>query len=95
MPRYDPSSVDPLSLKPALSLLFNNTLSNQWMESPDRERIFIGNHNIDYSGAIKESRYRHTKLGKYDGIHMYGSLGMMAYTLSVLNILKDAQVTAS
>ena len=37
IPRYDPSSVDPLSLKPALSLLFNNTLSSQWMESPDTQ----------------------------------------------------------
>ena len=96
IPRYDPSSMDPLALKTTLSMLFNNTLTSLWMESPDKKRIFIGNHNnLDCSGAIKESRYRHTKSGKYDGIHMYGSSGMKAYTLSVLNILKAAQVTSS
>ena len=95
IPRYDPSDVDPLSLKPALAMLFNNTLTNLWMESPDKEKIFIGIHNIECNGAIRESRYRHTKSGKYDGIHLYGSSGRKAYTLSVLNILKAAQVTSS
>ena len=47
IPRYDQSNVDPLSLKPSLSILFNNTLTNLWMESPFKERMFIGNHNID------------------------------------------------
>ena len=95
LPRYDPLHLDPLGLKPSLSLLFDNTLTNLWMESPLKERICIGNHNIECSGAIRESRYRHTKTGKYDGIHMYGSSGQKAFTLSVLNILQGAQVTSS
>lgn len=95
IPRYDKSDVDPLSLKSSLSILFNNTLTNLWMECPDRQRIAVGNHNIECSGAIRESRYRHTKTGKYDGIHMFGSSGSKAYTLSVLNILKTANVTSS
>ena len=83
IPRYDPSDVDPMSLKASLALLFNNTLANLWMESPDKHRLFIGNHNIECNGAIRESRYRHTKSGRYDGIHLHGSSGAKAYTLSV------------
>ena len=95
IPRYDPADVDPLSLKASLSILFNNTLTNLWMESPFKQKMFIGNHNIECNGAIREARYRHTKSGKYDGVHLYGSSGTKAYTLSVLNILRAANITAS
>ena len=95
IPRYDPLHVDPLALKPALSMLFNNTLTNLWMESPHKDRIYIGSHNIECTGAIKESRYRHTKSGRFDGIHLLGSSGQKAYTLSVLNILNQANVTST
>ena len=95
IPRYDPSHVDPLSLKPTLSVLFNSTLTDLWMESPYKQKIYVGNHNIECTGAIKESRYRHTKSGKYDGIHLLGSSGQKAYTLSVLSILKAANITSS
>ena len=95
VPRYDPSNVDPLGLKPSLALLFNNTITGLWMDSPIKDKIFIGEHNIDCTGAIRESRYRQTKSGKYDGIHLYGSSGRKAFTLSVLNILKAANVTSS
>ena len=94
IPRYDPSRVDPMGLKATLSMLFNSTITSLWMDSAD-ERIFIGSHNIECTGAIRESRYRHTKSGKFDGIHLYGSSGMKAFTLSVLNILKAANVTSS
>ena len=30
-PRYDPLDIDPLSLKPALSKLFNNTMTELWI----------------------------------------------------------------
>ena len=95
IPRYDPTQVDPMSLKPALSQLFNNTLTDLWMNSEFKDRIIIGNHNIECSGAIKESRYRETKTGRFDGIHLYGSSGRKAYTNSVLNILQCAQLTSS
>ena len=95
IPRYDPSHVDPMGLKPTLSLLFNNTLTTLWMDSAFKNKIFVGNHDIECTGAIKESRYRQTKTGKYDGIHLYGSSGRKAFTLSVLRILKAADLTAS
>ena len=94
IPRYDPATVDPLCIKPALSLLYNNTLTDLWMTSDYKDKIIIGNHNIDCTGAIREARYRQTKSNKFDGIHLYGSSGRKAYTLSVLNILRAAQLTS-
>ena len=90
-PRYDDKSVDPLSLKPALALLFNNTLS-LWIESPLKAKLTIGIHNLDCSGGVKEARYRDIKNKKYDGLHMYGPSGRKAYTVSMLNILKSADI---
>ena len=95
IPRYDPPSIDPLCLKPALSQLFNNTLADLWIGCPLKNQIFLGNHNIDCFGAIKEARYRETKSGKFDGIHLFGSSGRKTYTLSVLNILKLAELISS
>ena len=94
-PRYDPLDIDPLSLKPALSLLFNNTIMELWMKCPMKEKIHIGSHNIDCSGAVQSARYRHTKTGRFDGVHLYGSSGSKAYTLSVLNILRSAGLISS
>ena len=51
-PRYDPVSSDLLCLKPALSDLFNNVLTEQWMSSLLKNKILVGNHNIECSGAI-------------------------------------------
>ena len=93
-PRYDPRDVDPFGLKPSLSLLFNNTLGSLWLDSPLKEKLFVGDHNIECNGAIREARYRQTRSGRYDGIHLYGSSGRKAYTNSVLNILRLAQVTS-
>ena len=94
-PRYDPIDVDPLSIKPALSQLFNNTMMELWIHSPMKEQIFVGSHNIDCSGAIQSARYRHTKTGRFDGVHLYGSSGSKAYTLSMLNILRSASLISS
>ena len=94
-PRYDPLDVAPLALKPALSHLFNKTLMELWISSHMKHKIFIGSHNIDCSGAIQSARYRHTKTGKFDGVHLYGSSGSKAYTKSVLNILKFASLISS
>ena len=68
IPSHDPSHVDPLALKPTLSILFNNTLTDLWMESPHKDKIFVGNHNIECTGAIQESRYRQTKSGNTECI---------------------------
>ena len=89
-PRYDTLEADPSSLKPILSQLFNNSLTESWMTSKLKYRIFVGSHNIDCTGSIREARYRSTKTGFYDGLHLYGSSGRKAYTNSVMSILKSA-----
>ena len=88
--RYDRPDLDPLSIKQALSVIFNNTLTEQWRTSSLKEKILIGNHNIECSGGVRESRYRNIQTGAFDGIHLYGSSGKKAYTNSVLNILNQA-----
>ena len=95
IPRYDPKDVDPLGLKPALSQLFNGTLMELWMNSPYKERVFIGTHNMECTGAIQSSRYKSTKTGRFDGIHLFGSSGSKSYTLSILNILRTAGLISS
>ena len=60
-----------------------------------KDKMFVGDHNIECSGAIREARYRHTKSGRFDGIHLYGSSGRKAYTNSVLDILRRAKVTSA
>ena len=57
IPRYDPPSVDPLGLKSKLSRMFNEKLEEFCRNSPEKGKIFVGNHNIACTGAIRESRY--------------------------------------
>ena len=95
IPRYDPIEVDPLSLKPALSQLYNNILTEEWMNSEYKDKIMIGTHNIECSGAIQQARYRETRSGKFDGIHMFGPSGRKFYTLSVLNIFKKCKILST
>ena len=95
IPRYDPIEVDPLSLKPALSQLYNNTLTEEWMNSQYRDRINIGTHNIECSGAIQQARYRETVSKRFDGIHLFGPSGRKAYTQSLLNIFKKCKFVSS
>ena len=91
-PRYDTIQDDPLQLKQALSQIFNNSLVDLWIKSPLKDKIFIGTHNIECTGGIREARYRCTKTGRYDGVHLYGTTGSKAYTNSVWNILKSAGI---
>jgi hypothetical protein len=91
-PRYDEKAVDPMSLKPVLAQLFNNTLVDSWLDSKYKAKLVIGNHNLDCSGGVKEARFRYLKNRKCDGLHMYGPSGKKAYTISVLDILRNAGI---
>ena len=88
IPRYDYSVKDPQGIKPALSQLYNDSLVKQWLESPLKDRIKLGNHDLDCAGGVRDSRYRAGR--RYDGIHLYGPSGNKAYTESVLVILRGA-----
>jgi hypothetical protein len=90
IPRYDTMQADPLQIKAALSQIFNTVLADLWIKSPHKNKIFVGSHNIECIGAIREARYKCTKSRKFDGVHLYGSTGMKAYTNSVMQILKCA-----
>ena len=90
IPRYDRTDLDPLSVKQALSEIFNKTLTDLWLRSPLKHKMFIGSHNLECSGGIRQSRYENVLTGVYDGIHLHGSSGGKFYTKSALNILKQA-----
>ena len=89
IPRYDRADTDPLSIKQALSQIYNNTLTDLWIKSSLKDKIFVGNHDLECSGGIRQSRYKNVLTGAFDGIHLYGSSGGKFYTLSALNILKQ------
>ena len=91
-PRYDLPAVDPLSLKSALAQLFNNTLVELWIDSPLKDKVAVGLHNLECGGGIKEARYRDIRNCRYDGVHLYGPSGRKAYTISVIDILKAADI---
>ena len=87
IPRYDDE------LKSQLSKMFNNKLEELWRMCSVKTKLIIGTHTIECTGAIRESRYRQRNPHKYDGIHLYGRAGKMAYTRSVLQILKSQNMT--
>ena len=93
IPRYDTEQIDPLQIKPALSEVYNNKLSDLWLHSTMKEKIFVGSHDrIACTGGIREARYRCTQSGRFDGVHLYGPSGMKTYTNSVLEILRNASL---
>jgi hypothetical protein len=92
IPRYDLLSSSPPGLKASLSKLFNETLDQLLFSSAFKDRVMIGNHNLDCSGGVLQARYRNIQSQQFDGIHMYGPSGQKAYTASVINILSSAQL---
>ena len=48
----------------------------------------LGDHTLACDGAQREARYRDTKTGRYNGVHLFGPSGTKVYTDSLLNILK-------
>ena len=89
-PRFDKPEVDPTSLKSTLARLANATLSQLWLNSPLKDRISIGCHSLENSGAGDGhlARYKNLSNGRYDGVHFYGNNGREDYTNSVMTILK-------
>ena len=94
-PRYDASVLDPVGLKPVLANFANSFLLEVWLDSPMKEKIFIGSHNLDCTGHTRKERYTDERTGRYDGVHLYSSVGKSAYTDSVINILMSSFQTYS
>ena len=91
-PRFDTPDVDPTSLKPKLARLANSTLGQLWLNSPLKDKIHIGRHSLESTGAgaTHFKRYENNKTGRYDGVHMYGQTGCKDYTNSLKTILMMA-----
>ena len=88
--------MDPLGLKPALSEIYNNKLSNMWINSGMKDKIFVGTHEtIACTGGVREARYRCTQSGRFDGVHLYGPSGIKTYTNSVMKILQKADLVSN
>ena len=96
-PRYDMKDVDPLNLKPALANYANNTFAQLWLDSPQKDQIFIGQHNLATggSGIVHNDRFLDVRTMKYDGVHFYGRFGRKSYTKSVKNIIQRASLQHS
>ena len=92
LPRFDTASSDPLQLKPSLSILFNNTINDLKTFSHLKERIFVGNHDIDCSGSNLNDIFCDPSTGRLDGVQLHGWRGRKVYTQSVINILKASRL---
>ena len=57
-----------------------------------KDKLIIGNHNLDCYGGVHEARYRDIKTAKYDAVHLFGPSGQKSYTASLMNILSSAQL---
>ena len=88
IPRYDHIANDPQGIKSTLRQLYNDSIEKQLTNSPLKDKMILGNHELECTGAVREARYRSGM--KYDGIHMSGPSGRKAYMESVLMILRSA-----
>jgi hypothetical protein len=94
-PRHDTKAVDPTGIKPKLAKYANSSFAQLWHSSALKDRIVIGELNLECSGDQIEDRYRDDWSGRYDGVHLYGSQGKIAYSSSVGQILKSALSTSN
>ena len=92
-PRYDTQKVDPVGNKQQLASYANRFLLELWLDSPHKNRIFIGSQTLECSPNIQKDRYTDESSGRYDGVHLYGPNGKSAYTASVINILQSSVQT--
>ena len=86
-PRFDTAEMDPIGLKQNLANFANNYMLELWLDCPMKDKIVISSHNLECSGEQRIKRYTDDRTKRYDGVHLYGSAGKVAYTESVLNIM--------
>ena len=89
-PRYDHRDTDPVGLKPNLAIFANNYLLELWLQSPLKNKIHIGIHNLECTGEVRRQRFTDVYSGMFDGVHMYSEHGREAYMRSVLDILRSS-----
>ena len=94
-PRYDLPEVDPSGLKPKLADFANLALGQMWRDSPLRDHIILGKHNISRNEEQKNTLFTDDWTGSHDGVHMNRIQGKKVYTESVLNILRNSLHSSS
>ena len=93
-PRHDNEA------KAELAELANKTLHSAREQSEFAECILVGEHTgLQVDDAKMEERFtnngtnrhsKHVRIGAYDGLHMYSQQGALAFTSSLINIMKQA-----
>ena len=87
-PRYD--------VFHGLNQYANNVLNEAVAKSRNSNKIFIGQHTLECEGGMRASRFGTTSSHhNYDGVHLRGTSGRMAYTRSVSNIFQQAGILSS
>ena len=94
-PRFDIKAKDPLSLKSEFAKYANNMYQQLWFASDMKDKISIGQHNLQCSEEVRISRYTNDKNNRYDGIHFFGLDGRRSLTDSVLTIIRSNLPSAS
>ena len=79
-----------------LNLYANSVLHEAVASSRNLNKIFIGQHTLQCEGGLRASRYgAPASHHNYDGIHLRGTSGRMAYTRSVASIFQQAGILSS
>ena len=92
IPRYDFLTSNPPGLKHLLSELYNETLDKLYDECKYKDRVIMGDHDLECAGGVLQARYKDSLGNRFDGVNMYGPSGGKAYTGSVMKILSSAQL---
>ena len=91
-PRYDPSSCDPLSLKPQLSSLADWASFSVWCESEFKDKIILGGQDIPSGDTEHTNVFGNPDDRIYDGVHMNGPAGKAFLTRSIQKVLMKAKL---
>ena len=74
----------------------NGILYEAVAKSRNVGKIFVGQHSLQCEGGLRASRYgTPSSHHNFDGIHLRGTSGRMAYTRSVASILQQAGLMVS
>ena len=85
-PRFDPPDSDPAHLKAWLSDYANGVLHDELAKSNVKQRVFVCPHSLPQT--FEQDLYGHPARRGFDGVHLHGSNGCIAFTHSMCNILQ-------
>ena len=91
-PRFDPSTVDPSSIKAKLNKFGNTLYDSMWLKNGCPKNIEIVDQHLDCQGPLREKRFGNPGVvghdGRpWDGIHMRGKMAVKHYTNSLVRIV--------